>query len=95
MLEPAAYGANVAFGPQTLNFRPIVELMLAANAAHCIPALAEIERWLFDQLANPHQGQAQGARAQQLVKDHQGAIARTVEQLIPFVPHHQCSRSAA
>lgn len=95
MIEPAAYGTNVAFGPMTLNFRSIVELLLAADAAECIPSLDEIEPWLFTQLANPHIGLARGIRAQRLVKEHQGAIARTVEQLLLFVPHHQYHRSAA
>jgi 3-deoxy-D-manno-octulosonic-acid transferase len=95
MLEPAAYGKNVAFGPKTLNFRAIVDLLLAADAAECIPTLEEIEPWLFEQLANPRMGEARGVRAQQLVKEHQGSIDRTVEQLLLFVPHHQYSRIAA
>ena len=33
MLEPAAYGAAVSFGPNTWNFRDIVAALLAADAA--------------------------------------------------------------
>src|SRR5207344_3013030 len=33
MLEPAAYGAAVCFGPNTKNFRDIVAALLDANAA--------------------------------------------------------------
>jgi 3-deoxy-D-manno-octulosonic-acid transferase len=95
MLEPAGYGSNVAFGPKTVNFRAIVELLLAAQAAQCIPSLDQIEPWLLEQLADPSIGIAQGLRAQSLVKEHQGAIARTVKQLLLFLPHHQCSKIAA
>ena len=33
MIEPAAYGAAVSFGPNTWNFRDIVAAMLAHDAA--------------------------------------------------------------
>ncbi len=33
MIEPAAYGAAVSFGPRTRNFRDVVAALLAANAA--------------------------------------------------------------
>ena len=33
MIEPAAYGAAVSFGPNTWNFRDIVAALLAADAA--------------------------------------------------------------
>ena len=33
MIEPAAYGAAVSFGPNTRNFRDIVAALLAADSA--------------------------------------------------------------
>jgi 3-deoxy-D-manno-octulosonic-acid transferase len=84
MLEPAAYGANVAFGPKTLNFRAIVELLLQAKAATQLQSLESIEPWLREQLANPQLGSAQGARA--LIRTHQGAIVRTVDRLQQMLP---------
>ena len=33
MMEPAAYGASVLFGPYTSNFRETVEQLLTRNAA--------------------------------------------------------------
>lgn len=87
MLEPAAYGANVAFGPKTLNFRAIVELLLQANAATQLESLDAISPWIQQQLANPGLGKLQGARAQSLIRGHQGAIVRTVECLLQLLPH--------
>ncbi len=95
MLEPAAYGANVAFGPKTLNFRAIVELILQADAAKQIASLDQIESWLMQQLTDPQSGKAQGLRAQQLVRSQQGAIARTVEQLTQILPNIEPKRQAA
>lgn len=95
MIEPAAYGANVAFGPKTLNFRAIVELLLQANAAKQIDSLDLIESWLMQQLDNPQAGEAQGLRAQDLVRSQQGAIARTVQQLVQILPNPQTKRLAA
>jgi 3-deoxy-D-manno-octulosonic-acid transferase len=85
MLEPAGYGACVAFGPRTLNFRAIVELLLGAKAAQQINSLEHIEAWLMGELNNPQHGQAQGQRAQQLIRLHQGAIDRTARELLALV----------
>jgi 3-deoxy-D-manno-octulosonic-acid transferase len=81
MLEPAAFGANVAFGPNTANFRDIVDLLLAGDAAVCLPTLAELEPWLRQELNDPQAGQARGRRAQAIVARQQGALERTVTAL--------------
>jgi 3-deoxy-D-manno-octulosonic-acid transferase len=77
MLEPAAYGTNVGFGPNTSNFRDISQLLLAHDAAVRVQGLEEIQPWLQNQLENPQVGQERGARAQALVRSHQGALQRT------------------
>lgn len=81
MLEPAAYGANVAFGPNTSNFRDIVELLLAGDAATRLESLDAIEPWVRQQLLDPAAGQARGARARKLVASGQGALQRTLAAL--------------
>ena len=42
MIEPAAYGAAVSFGPNTRNFRDIVATMLARQAAVVVADEAEL-----------------------------------------------------
>jgi 3-deoxy-D-manno-octulosonic-acid transferase len=86
MLEAAAYGANVAFGPNTVNFKSIVELLLAADAAQVIPSLDQIEPWLIHELAHPQPARDRGRRAQQLIRKHQGALDRTAQQLLDLLP---------
>jgi len=81
MLEPAAYGTNLAFGPNTQNFRDISELLLLEGAATRLQGLDDILPWIREQLANAEPGRERGARAQRVVRRHQGALERTVDAL--------------
>ena len=81
MLEPAAYGANVAFGPNTVNFRDISELLLQGSGATRLTQLAEILPWMREQLRDNVPGKIRGESAQRIVRQHQGAMERTVTAL--------------
>lgn len=82
MLEPAAYGAAVLFGPNTWNFKEIVSQLMNAGGAIQLrnegELIEETLRLLNDSKARKKQGQA----AQQCVLAQQGAIARTVDLLL-------------
>jgi 3-deoxy-D-manno-octulosonic-acid transferase len=82
MIEPAAYGAAVMFGPNTQNFRDVVHLLLAADAARVVPNGASLEPMIREYLDNPEQTMAQGRRARDVVLPQQGATSRTVETLL-------------
>ena len=86
MLEPAAQGRAVLFGPHTTNFRADVELLLAAGAVVQVPDraafAAELARLLRDERARS----ALGARALQVIADNQGATARTLELVTDLLP---------
>lgn len=81
MLEPAAYGINVGFGPNTRNFRDVVELLLAADAAQRIESLEGLPGWLLQQLREPAPGCLRGSQAQRLIARQQGALRRTAISL--------------
>lgn len=81
MLEPAAYGANVAFGPNTSNFRDIVDLLLTGNAAVRLASLEELSSWMRQQLLDPQPGQARGDRARKIISSGAGALDRTLDAL--------------
>ncbi len=81
MLEPAAYGANVAFGPNTSNFRDIAEILLKADGATRLSQLTEILPWTREQLKNPEPGRCRGRNSQAIIRKHQGALKRTAEAL--------------
>jgi 3-deoxy-D-manno-octulosonic-acid transferase len=78
MLEPAAYGAAVSFGPNTRNFRDIVASLLSADAAVVVNDAAGLEGFVDRCLTDPAYAAALGHRAQNLVRSQLGATARTV-----------------
>jgi len=81
MIEPAAYGAAVHFGPHVWNFKDTASRLIEAGAAVQVadaPALeAETLRLLGDAPARA----ALGTAAQRFVASQQGATRRTVEAL--------------
>jgi 3-deoxy-D-manno-octulosonic-acid transferase len=81
MIEPAGYGAALLFGPNTQNFRDVVELLLADHAARVVRDSADLAKSLAECLADPDRARATGSRAQKLVLAQQGATARTIELL--------------
>jgi 3-deoxy-D-manno-octulosonic-acid transferase len=85
MIEPAAYGAAVCFGPNTWNFRDIVATMLNHQAAVVVHDSGEMTEFVRHCLAEPDFAVALGDRAQSLVVGQLGATERTVAQLIPLL----------
>jgi 3-deoxy-D-manno-octulosonic-acid transferase len=88
MIEPAAYGAAVAFGPNTWNFRDVVALLLAHEAAVVVRNQDELETFVRRCLADAAFAADLGSRAQQLVIEQQGAADRTLALL-----QAECRRS--
>ncbi|MCA9071664.1 MAG: 3-deoxy-D-manno-octulosonic acid transferase, partial [Planctomycetaceae bacterium] len=81
MIEPSAYGAGVLFGPNTRNFRDVVELLLSHNAARVVASPEDLTNCVQDWLQNPDEAANWGKRAQGLVLSQQGATAKTVQLL--------------
>jgi len=85
MIEPAAYGVAVSFGPNTRNFRDIVAGLLPAEGAVVVQdgqALAQfVERCLQDSAY----AEQLGRRAAAHVASQLGATERTVERLLGLI----------
>lgn len=81
MMEPAAYGAAVMFGPHTANFRDTVEQLLARQAARQVADAADLARALLDDLNDPESAAARGAAAREFVLAQNGATDRTLAEL--------------
>ena len=81
MIEPAAYGVAVAFGPNTQNFRDVVSLLLASDAAEMVEDQSELTAFLRRSLEQPQSAAEMGQRARELVSRQGGAIARTLQLL--------------
>lgn len=81
MIEPAAYGAAVSFGPNTRNFRDIVAAMLVRQAAVVVRDGKEMAAFVRRCLEDPGYRDELGKRARTLVEEQLGATARTFELL--------------
>ena len=81
MIEPAAYGAAVVFGPHVWNFRDTAERLLQAGAAVQVRDGQELAAAVRRLLCQPAERARLGEAAQQLVRAQQGATERTVALL--------------
>jgi 3-deoxy-D-manno-octulosonic-acid transferase len=81
MIEPAAYGAAVIFGPHVWNFRDIADKLVAAGGAIQIPDEAELESAVRRLLVDSESRLRLGNSAREFVLRQQGATARTIDCL--------------
>jgi 3-deoxy-D-manno-octulosonic-acid transferase len=78
MIEPAAYGSAVLFGPHVWNFRETTTRLIEAGAALQIADALALKESVGRLLADPAERAQLGAKAQELVKSQQGATERTM-----------------
>ena len=86
MIEPAAYGIPISFGPKTKNFREVVMQLLAAEAATVIHDQLELSQFIRRALTDTDWAQQIGQRAQTEILRHHGASDRTVHLLLGLLP---------
>lgn len=85
MIEPAAYGAAVCFGPNTRNFRDIVAAMLGRRAAVVVRDVDELTGFVRRCLEEPGHAAELGHRARALVSEQLGATQRTFHLMAAMV----------
>ncbi|MEX0818893.1 MAG: 3-deoxy-D-manno-octulosonic acid transferase [Pirellulaceae bacterium] len=95
MIEPAAYGVAVSFGPQTHNFRDVVRMMLAREAAVVVQDGSELTSFVKGCLCDPDHLRVLGDRARKLVSEQLGATAETAALLSRLLPDVKIERRAA
>ena len=81
MIEPAAFGAAVLFGPNTWNFRDVVQTFKEANACVQLDSPEELTSTVARLLADQAERQSLGDAAQRAVKANSGATANTASLL--------------
>ena len=81
MLEPAAHGAAVLFGPNTWNFKDIVEQLHGAEAAVQLRATDEFLPTVKQLLADPASRTRLGTNASNMLIAQQGALKETTSVL--------------
>ena len=86
MIEPAAYGAAVSFGPNTQNFRDVVAMLLDAQAAVVVRNQQTLMDFVACCLEDPAFAAELGARAKSVVAEQVGATRRTLDLLASIMP---------
>jgi 3-deoxy-D-manno-octulosonic-acid transferase len=78
VLEPAAAGSAVCFGPHTENVAEAAASLIAAGGAALVRDAAELRSLWQQLLADPDAAYAMGARARQVVEAREQVLADTV-----------------
>lgn len=78
LLEAAAVGTPVVFGPHMFNFSDISRMALARGAGRQVQDAAELANAVADYLENPAVRIAAGAAGQRMVTENRGALAKTL-----------------
>ena len=86
VIEPAAWGKPVVFGPHMQNFAEIADLFLANRAARQVAAVGELAPVLAELLADAPQRDALGTAARNLVAANRGAAARSLAEIAAVLP---------
>lgn len=95
MLEPAAYGAAVLFGPHVWNFRDAATRLLACGGALQVANGTEFAAVARRLLADPALRTSLGDAARAFVRSQQGATERTITLLERLMPQTGEGRHAA
>jgi 3-deoxy-D-manno-octulosonic-acid transferase len=78
MIEPAAYGAAVVFGPHVWNFKETAARLVEAEAAIQITDVRTLESTVRRLLSDKEERERRGSAARQFVRQQQGATERTL-----------------
>ena len=95
MIEPAAYGAAVVFGPHVWNFRETASRLVTARAAFQVANAAELEAVVRRLLGDAAERERLGAAARDFVRLQQGATERTLDHLDSMLADHSGRSEAA
>jgi 3-deoxy-D-manno-octulosonic-acid transferase len=86
ILEPAAVGKAIVFGPHMQNFAEIADTFLRADAAIQVASARELEDQLIALLADGTRRDRLGAAARALVEANRGARERSLDAIAGLLP---------
>ena len=81
LFQPLAHGKPVFFGTHTYNFRDIAQLAKAAGVGFEVQTAAELAEGILRLLHDPKLREQIAQQAAELIRKHQGATERCVEQV--------------
>lgn len=85
LIEACAMGRAVLTGPHTFNFSEITDQAIAAGAARRVADASAVFAQALQLLHDSAERQAMGQQAHAFFLQHQGATARTMQMLEPFL----------
>ena len=85
ILEPAAQGKPVLFGPHMFNFKDNVRLVKEYGAGIQVEDIAELEQQLLELLGSPEKQQQLAARALAMISENTGAAEKNAELLLELI----------
>ncbi|MHB8837709.1 MAG: 3-deoxy-D-manno-octulosonic acid transferase, partial [Gemmatimonadaceae bacterium] len=85
VIEPAAFGAPVLFGPRCTESRD-AGLLIAAHGGRRVDGPEALGSAVAEWLSSQGTGAAAGARARELVRSNLGAAARSLELVLSLLP---------
>ena len=86
ILEPAAFGKAIVFGPYMESFAEIAEQFVAHGAALQVRTPAGLEDAVADLVDDPVRRAGLGAAARAMVEANRGATARTLAAVTALLP---------
>jgi 3-deoxy-D-manno-octulosonic-acid transferase len=86
MLEPAAHGLPVLFGPHCHNFQEISELLIEAGGGLMVRDALGLERAMEGLLKDGERRGTMGRRARDVAFSHQGATKRVLDIIRGLLP---------
>ena len=95
ILEPAAVGKAILFGPHMESFAEIARLFVARDAAVQVRSAVELESEVAALLDDPARCRRLGAAARAVVEAHRGATSRTLAAVAELLPPGAPADSAA
>ena len=94
ILEPAAFGKPIVFGPHMENFAEIAEAFLANDAATQVRSARELDGAIVSLMGDPVRRARLGAAARALVEANRGAKDRTLTAIAGLVAPQDREHSA-
>ena len=85
LIEPAARGVPVIFGPHTENFAAVADALEGAGAGIRVSDGGDLAAAWSILLTDAERRRRAGQAARDLIEAHRGATDRTVSRILPFV----------
>ena len=86
LLEPAAAGRPVLFGPRTENFTEAARALIDAGAGYRIDSAAALHPTSLRLLRDPQECETAGRRGAALVAANRGATRKTADRILGYLP---------